>query len=76
MLFPLWSSVIHLKDICLKVFLVAGLIRAAAWILCVLFVQFVRMSCTVIISVVMYAQLVCRFFHAARLIMLLSALCV
>lgn len=32
--------------------------------------------CSVIISAVMYAPLACRFFYAARLVMLLSGLCV
>jgi hypothetical protein len=41
-----------------------------------LFVQFVTTGCSVIVNVVMYAPLACRFSHAVGLVMLLSGLCV
>jgi hypothetical protein len=81
MLFPLWSSSIHLADtrIYLRVFLVVAFIRAEfplrrGYYACYLCnSQGCRCS---VISVVMYAPPDCTLLHAVRLVMLLSGLCV
>jgi hypothetical protein len=48
----------------------------AVWVLCVLFAQFVRMSMYCYYQFCYVCTTGCRFFHAARLVMLLSSLCV
>jgi predicted permease len=53
MFYPLWSSSIHLKDICLRVFLVVGFSPFAAWVLCSVFVQFREDIGVVLLSVLL-----------------------